>query len=249
LVAPEGTKIPKGGGEGSGHPVAVLQQGLKNLLALEFQLERVDYTKKNFVHADMSPDQFSKSMADRGESFIQMLFTMMGQAIAQQAGRTGRASDADLLLALFAPDRSFRLKRAMAVQITDLGGMLGLDGPQGSTLITERNKVALDVLKKQIAAGKKKIGIFYGAGHLPDMEKRLLADFSLKEQKTRWLDAWNLRASANRKMDPLKPAPKSPAPKSPTPPDKPSTNTSPPAAKQTHARATDVPPKSAPSPR
>jgi hypothetical protein len=134
-------------------------------------------------------------MKDRGESFLQLFFRMMGHAIAQQAGRSGQATEAEMLLALFAPDRSFRLKRLMATQLEDMGGaMRALDGPDGSTLITERNKVALDVLKKQIEGGKKRIGIFYGAGHLPDMEQRLLADFKLKEARTTWFEAWDLRA-------------------------------------------------------
>jgi hypothetical protein len=71
--------------------------------------------------------------------------------------------------------------------------MQALEGPEGSTIITERNKVALKKLAEQIASGKKKIAIFYGAGHLGDMEKRLLSnEFELKRSGEDWLDAWNL---------------------------------------------------------
>ena len=51
--------------------------------------------------------------------------------------------------------------------------MVSFGGEDGSAIITDRNKKALVVLKKEIADGKKKIGIFYGAGHLSDMDKRL----------------------------------------------------------------------------
>jgi hypothetical protein len=194
LVAPEGTKIPKGGGQRSGHPVSAIQQGMKNMLDLEFQLEQVDYTKKHFVHADMSPEQFAKSMKDRGESFLQLFFRMMGTAIAQQSGRKGSATEAEMLIALFSRDRAFHLKRAMAQQFEDLGGMMAaLEGPDGSTLVTERNKAALAVMKKEIAAGKKRIGIFYGAGHMNDMEGRLQTEFALREKSVQWVEAWNLR--------------------------------------------------------
>jgi hypothetical protein len=77
--------------------------------------------------------------------------------------------------------------------------MEALEGPEGSTIITERNKVALKKLSEQIAAGKKKIAIFYGAGHLGDMEKRLAADFQLKRKDEQWLDAWNLKAQRAKK--------------------------------------------------
>jgi hypothetical protein len=36
------------------------------------------------------------------------------------------------------------------------------------------------------------VAIFYGVGHLPDMAKRLAADFNLHETGQRWLTAWNL---------------------------------------------------------
>lgn len=163
------------------------------MLELEYQLEKIDYQKSHLVHADMTPEQFSQSMKDRNESFLQMFFRMMGQSLAQQGG--GQVSDVELLAALFAKDRAHQLKRVVAAQFENMGGMmLALDGPEGSTLITERNKVAFGVLRKQVDAGRKKIAVFYGAGHLPDMEKRLVSDFGLKEQSVTWIEAWNLRA-------------------------------------------------------
>ena len=64
----------------------------------------------------------------------------------------------------------------MAETFEDLqGSLLAIEGPEGSTIVSQRNKVALDVLRKALAAGKTKIAIFYGAGHMPDMEQRLAA--------------------------------------------------------------------------
>jgi hypothetical protein len=207
LVAPEGTKIPKGGRGGSTHPIGMIQQGMKNILNLEFQLEQIDYTKKHFVHADMSPDEFSKTMEERGESFLQMFFKMMGAAVAQQSGKQGGAgaSDADMIMALLSPDRAYRLKRVMALQFENLGGTMNvLEGPKGSTIIGERNRKALEVLKKQIDGGKKKIAIFYGAGHMTDMEKKLAADFNLEPGEVKWIEAWDLRKSATGRKKPKK---------------------------------------------
>ncbi len=206
LVAPEGTRVPKGG-KTSAHPVALLQNGLKGMLALEHQLNLVDYTKENMIHADMSPDDFAKSMEDRNESFFGMFARMMGQAMAQQSVQKNKTSDFDVLAALFSPDRAKSMKRIMAEQFENVEGVMGaLEGPDGSTIITERNKVALKKLAEQIAAGKKKIAIFYGAGHLGDMEKRLTGeDFKLKRSGEDWLDAWHLGAEP-----PAKPADETP---------------------------------------
>ena len=193
LVAPRDT-TPTPGAR-SAHPVSFLQLTMKNMLSLQFQLDRIDYSKKNFVHADMTPEEFAKSMDQRGESMTQMFLRMFGQSIAMQSRDPARGGDAQLLAALFAnpKDRSLRLKRVMAEQFEDMETATAvLDGPEGSTIVTERNKAALRILKEQLEAGHARTAIFYGAAHLPDMEERLAADFQLKRTGTKWLTAWNL---------------------------------------------------------
>lgn len=202
LVAPEGTRIPKGGGKPrADHPIGALQGGMQEILALEHQLSRIDYTKKNFVHADMSPDEFAKSMSDRGEGFLQMMFRMMGQGMAMQ-GKGGGPSDIELLMALFASDRARQLKLIMAQQFEAVGidgGMAALEGPEGSTIITERNKRCFAVMERELAKGHKKVGIFYGAGHFNDMEKRLIETYGFKRQGEKWLVAWDLTKATPKK--------------------------------------------------
>ncbi len=199
LVAPEGTKISKAAvskaaASGGGHPVSLMQNAMTGVLELEFQLQGIDYGRKNMVHADMSPEAFSRSMRRRGESVWSMLSRAMGYAMARQGGDASGGGDGKLLLALFDKNRALMLKRVLAEQFEDLQGSMNMfEGPNGSTLIGERNKVALVVLRKEIAKGKRKIAIFYGAGHMPDFEKRLLADFGLVRQGTRWLVAWDLK--------------------------------------------------------
>ena len=68
-----------------------------------------------------------------------------------------------------------------------------MEPESGSVILTERNKVALEVLKKRLEKGDKKIGIFYGAAHLADMEERLIGEFGLKKGKTVWNDAWSMK--------------------------------------------------------
>jgi hypothetical protein len=193
LVAPPNTKIPKGAKGGSAHPIAALQSGMKSMLNLEHQLECIDYTKDNFVHADMSPDEFAKSMKDRGESFSQMFLKAIGAGMAQQATGTQGTSDFELLSALFSKNRAQKLRLAMAGQFENMESQIMMfDGPDGSTILTERNRKAFEVLAKQLEDGKKNIGVFYGAAHLPDMEKRLAEDFGMKRKELTWVKAWTL---------------------------------------------------------
>lgn len=201
LVAPEGTRVPKGGGKGGAHPVSALQKGMQSMLALEYQLEHIDYHAPNFVHADMTPDEMSKSMKDRKESWSQMFFRMMGQGMAQQSRQP--SGDLNLIGALFAKDRPLRFKRVFAQQFESMEGLSAFDGPEGSTLITERNKKALRVMDRELMAGKRRLAIFYGAGHMKDMEERLVKEFQMRRVSTTWLTAWRMEGAA--KPDAAKP--------------------------------------------
>jgi hypothetical protein len=219
LVAPPGTRIPRGGAQ-SAHPVAMMQGGMKSMLGLESQTELVDYQADNLVHADMSPEQLEASMAERGDGFIALFFRMMGQSIAQQSREQvlrasgvklpKRASQTDMLAALLNPGRnSGGLKQMLAEQFENMEAtMLALEGPKGSSLISERNKVALAGLREQVKLGKRRIAIFYGAGHLPDLERRLLTEYGLKRDSERWLLAWDLKSVPQ----PAKRRPAAPAP-------------------------------------
>jgi hypothetical protein len=194
LVAPPGTVVPKGRGSSSIHAVGALQNGMKTMLELDHQLEKIDYTKPNFVHADMSPEQFERAMRDRNEGWLQMYFRLLGTALAQQSQMSADSpTDLDVLSALFSKDRPRRLKILLSKQLADMENlMVSFGGDKGSAIISDRNKVALKVCKEQLAAGKSRLGIFYGAGHLQDMDQRLRKDFSLKPVAITWLSAWNL---------------------------------------------------------
>jgi hypothetical protein len=197
LVAPEGTKVPLGRGTSNGHPIGAMQNMAKDFLELDHQLEYVDYTRPNFIHADMSPDEFAQAMKDRNESFLQMYFKLLGSAMAEQSkmAAKGDSNDLDLITALFANDRPRRLKIILAKQLSEMESlMVSFGGEDGSVIISDRNKKALAVLKTQMASGKKHVGIFYGAGHLSDMDKHLRADFHLQPASITWLTAWDLTA-------------------------------------------------------
>jgi hypothetical protein len=200
LVTADSIAAVKNVGKPRNNPLSAVQSAMTDVLDLQFQLKGIDYTRKNFVHADMSPKEFAKSMDQRGESFLQIFFRAMGYGLSRQAGDASSFGDVDLLAALLSKNRALALKRVMAGQFEDLEGqMAAINGKNGSTLITERNKKALAVLKKQVDEGKDRIAIFYGAGHMHDMQQRLKDDFGLAPISTRWLTAWDLRDPAPAK--------------------------------------------------
>lgn len=171
--------------------IGLLQGGMKDALGLSYQLDEIDYSPAHFVHADLGAREFRDSMRDRNESWFQMMLRAWALGMAQQG--TPGAAEADLLKILMAEDRRLALRRLMATQLADQSGMLELiSGDDGSTLIEVRNGRALDVLEQELAAGHRNLAIFYGAGHLPDLARRLEGDFGLRLTGSEWLPAWKL---------------------------------------------------------
>ena len=172
------------------------------MLGLEFQLDQIDYTAKNFVHADLSPQEFDAAMAKRGESWWSMFARLMRESMARGERRGTPGADVsvgDLFGILFGDRREVRLRRLMAEQFTDMEVLTAaFGGEEGSSLITDRNAAALDVLKEQIARGRRSIAIFYGAAHMDDFDRALRRDFQLQPRETVWLEAWDLRDPAER---------------------------------------------------
>ena len=184
--------VPEANERGSS-PVSSVQVGMKDMLELSFQLDEVDYKAKNFVHADMTPEEMFESMNKRKESVFKMLLRSIGSGLAMQGA--GKSNDLDVISAILSDDRARGMKRAMADQFEMMDGqMAALQGDDGrSTLITERNAKAFEVLGEQMKSGKKKIGIFYGAGHFDDMHQRLIDDYRMQPVETKWMDAWDLK--------------------------------------------------------
>jgi hypothetical protein len=202
LVAPQGTVVPRGRGTSNSHALGALQNAMKEMLEVDHQLEQIDYTRPNFVHADLSPDEFWDSMEQRDESFLEMYFRILGASLAQQNEQAlaDQSSELDLFAALMATDRARRLKILLAKQFQGMESlMLAFNGTEGSTLITERNKRALDVFEEQLDDGQEKLAIFYGAGHLSEMRTQLEERFDMRPVSAEWLEAWDLRAKSNGK--------------------------------------------------
>jgi len=175
--------------------VGQMQAMMKDVLKLHGQLEGIDYQAKNFVHADMNMKQFTKTQETKKESFL----TLYLKAVqAQKSANAKKGLDSDtaglvMLLKVFtAKDSSSGLKRMIAQEFDSVEDiMAGVESGDGTVLVGERNRVALEVMDKQIAAGKRRLAIFYGAAHLADMEERLLKK-GFKRTQTEWLKAWNL---------------------------------------------------------
>jgi hypothetical protein len=192
LVAPDGTRIRPEDLEARRGLLASMQTGMKDMLNLEYQLEKIDYLAENFRHADMSPEEFVADMEKRGDSVFKMAARLMGAGLATQSSS---GSDVGMLMAFLSENRAMRMKQLMAEQMADMEAVTaGInDGRGQNTLIKGRNRKALQVLKEELDEGQRRLAIFYGAGHLDDMAERLEEAFAMRTTQTDWLEAWDLQ--------------------------------------------------------
>jgi hypothetical protein len=192
LVAPEGAKPPKSGEQKSDNPLAMLQHGMKFFLRLEHQLEVVDYGKANFIHADLSPEGMKRAMKERGDDEMTVVLGVVADLLRKKNLAADKPAPQTPDIGLNDLLNPTKLKRMMAQQFEDAGGDVGLGRTVNQLLVEDRNKACMKVLQQQLAAGKKKIAIFYGAAHMPDFDKRLKEDFGMKRTTSEWINAWNL---------------------------------------------------------
>jgi hypothetical protein len=182
MIGGEAINVPPPPGEQPApNLLRTLYGGIAKKLKLAGQVDVIDYTAKNFVHADLTAAEFAQKQTDRDESIFK--FMLKSEDSAKQP-------DSLKFLIAAISGRADLLKLAV---IDTLGAgddqVASIAGE--NVIIADRNARCLEVLDRQLAVGRQNIGIFYGAAHFPDMEKRLL-DQGFTRVDQSWLTAWNV---------------------------------------------------------
>lgn len=182
-------------------PIGFIQQAMAGFLEVEFQLQRIHYGASNFRHADLSPTQLAAALAVRDQGMMGMFLSLAAAQLAseREALASGQAQPSaftylSLLEALNAEDRGAAFKYLMARELGRSGGIV-ID-PQLEaelTILGDRNAAALAVLQQEIDAGDaRSISLFYGAAHMPGLERELLQSLGFRRERLRWLSAWQI---------------------------------------------------------
>jgi len=192
LIAPKDVVISRQDSERSG-VISNTQIMMKNMLQLSFQLDEIDYGASNFVHADLTPTELLKSMDERGESLYVYFWRLFYASIDQYAKDPLGLKDMRMLSAMLSADSDNAFKIMLAYEMTNMDTLREILGEDAdSAVIGARNQRAIDVLKSQLDGGAKRVAVFYGIAHMPDMEKRLINQLDLIYLDTTWIDAWRL---------------------------------------------------------
>ncbi len=185
-------------------PIGFIQQGLGELLGLRFQLEGINYNAPNFVHADLSMQQLKSAMTARGESVASLLLKLLLLSFdpkVQEDLKTSGYEEPELeginpvMVVLRGPTpeerRKLRLFFAKGLVSSDVI-IKQIQGESGTSLIDDRNAAAVQVAKQQLDAGRGAIAVFYGVGHMQDLDKRFREDLGFSIVEVEWVQAWKL---------------------------------------------------------
>ena len=162
-----------------------IYQATADFLNLVGQVDAIDYHAKNFVHADLTTKEFNRLQDERGES-------LLGFALkaANHSSKSIKQPNPFKLLGAVLSRNPNLLKLELVHTLGQSEDQIAALTGQ-SVIIDDRNQRGLDVMNRELAAGHKNLGIFYGAAHFPDMEKRLL-DMGFKQSNKEWLTAWDI---------------------------------------------------------
>ena len=192
LVADDGQRVVRSGVR-TDSSLSGVQLWMRDKLALSFQLEEIDYRRPNFVHADLGPDALAAHLRSHWVDTLGMLLRWMIRDMSRTLNADGSANLGGLehVVGGQTGDAHLLLKRMLAHELAELGDLTG--GGQGAdALIARRNEAALAVLRAELGKGVKRVGIFYGGAHMPDLERKLVA-LGFARTTTTWLTAWDLR--------------------------------------------------------
>ena len=183
-----------GGGEEAPEPVPkenklaallTVYETMEKSLDLSGQGAVIDYTAENFVHADLTMKEFEALQKKRGESLLGFMFQT-----AFTAKKPAREPNSTNLMRGILGGKPDLVKRELMHSLAYADKQIdSLDGE--NVIIGDRNARCIEVLDREIADGKKKLGIFYGAAHFPDLERRLL-EKGFTRVSTKWATAWRV---------------------------------------------------------
>jgi hypothetical protein len=202
LVSEAGGPRP-GKGERRDSTLGIVQRKMSEFLGLQFQLDGIDYSKRSFVHADMSPDELTSAMKARGESMPQMLLKLLKLSTRPDLKKQFEGLERNMLEDLNPISIVLRgsttetearaLRRYLAHGLAASDDLLmAMEGTDGLSITTDRNAVVMKKLREQVALGRKNLAIFYGVGHLPDLHRRLMSEFGFRVESIEWVRAWGM---------------------------------------------------------
>lgn len=168
-----------------------IQSRLAKSLGLAFQLEAMNMERPGFQNSDMTLDQIEDAAAARGGDASMLLGVLDGSSALAGVLKFGLAIiERNPRLQAMTKVTLMQTFQTAESRLEDLRGLPPTMAGLFEAIIEDRNQVVVEDLKLAMSDGRHaSIGIVYGAGHLPDLERRLHNQLDYVPRGTFWLPA------------------------------------------------------------
>lgn len=169
-----------------------VQQELAEALGLEFQLESLSYENPNWFCSDLTMGEVEAKLIEQGAD-ASLLEAITGESFSAQIAK-GMMKLIPMLDSLTGGGIKETAKLLMIeiLSMADSDQMLeGIEPELAQVIIVDRNTELLKDLAATIGISEdiSTIGVLYGAGHMPDLSKRLHAEFGYEPVEDRWFES------------------------------------------------------------
>ena len=200
LVAETGQRPTFNSKQTGSSPVSFIQKAMGSFLKLSFQLEQIDYSPRNFTHADLNPSQLKKAMENKDQNLFST-FIALAAAQSANAERIGVSRVTNnpldlmsLLNALTSGNHINSLKYLFGEELGKADGLRMTEEFENQIpILGDRNQAVINTLAGVISdSANQNIAIFYGAAHMPGIERSITEELGFKRESQRWLPAWRI---------------------------------------------------------
>ncbi|MBP7274818.1 MAG: type II secretion system protein GspG [Kiritimatiellae bacterium] len=175
-----------------------IQSSIAEALGLSYQLDAIHYDREHFRNSDMALGQIRSAMESAGGSGQeQQLMRML-----EGAPELGPLLQGLMRMVSSSPQLQALVRALMIESLAASESLLEQSangaGPIGrliKVLIADRNQVVLQDLRRALEApsGITSVALFYGAGHMSDLESALVRDLGYRPAETEWHSAFSVR--------------------------------------------------------
>lgn len=166
-----------------------IQTRLARGLGLVFQLDAMDHNRSNWRNSDLSMDQVMDRLDASGHSGDALFGALAGESFGV------RVAGVLLNVMRFFPSAQ-ALVKVMLIELLQnaddvIAAVPGEMAAMMDVLIHDRNDVVIADLQRVLEhePAVREVAIIYGAGHLPDLQRRITAELGYTPGEDAWIPA------------------------------------------------------------
>ena len=177
-----------------------VQQELADAMGLEFQLDALTYEESNWFCSDLTIDEVETKLIEQGADTA-LLETVTGESFSAQI-----ATSMMKLIPMLDQFIGGGVKETAKLLMIELLSMentdqllAGIEPELAQVIIVDRNTELLKDLTEamEIAEGLSTVGVLYGAGHMPDLSRRLHSQLGYVSVEERWFKTMSVDPRAS----------------------------------------------------